>query len=76
MHGLLKHKERLPDALCSGLVYKYECGACGATYVGQTQKALRTRAGEHFGVSPRTGNLLARPTQSVIRDHLETCSNG
>ena len=74
IHGLLSHKEKLPDALCSGLVYKYECGACGATYIGQTQKALQTRAGEHFGVSPRTGTLLARPTQSVIRDHLEGCS--
>ena len=30
--------------------------------------------GEHFGVSPRTGILLVRPTQSVIREHLETCS--
>ena len=29
---------------------------------------------EHFGISPRTGNLLARPAQSVVRDHLETCS--
>ena len=74
MHGLLKHKERLPDALCSGLVYKYECVACCATYVGQTQKALQTRAGEHFGVSPRIGTLLARPSQSVVREHLEECS--
>ena len=74
MHGLLNHKEKLPDALCSGLVYKYECGACGATYIGQTQKALQTRAGEHFGASPRTGALLVRPTQSVVREHLETCS--
>ena len=76
MHGLLKHKEQLPDALCSGLVYKYECGACGATYVGQTQKALKTRVGDHFGVSARTGALLARPTQSAVREHLESCSGG
>ena len=59
MQEPLKHKETVPDALCSGLVYKYECGA---TYVGQTQKALQNRAGEHFGVFPRTGTLLARPT--------------
>ena len=50
------------------------CDACGATYIGQTQKALQTRVGEHFGVSPRTGVLLVRPTQSVIREHLEACS--
>ena len=74
IHGFLKHKEKLPDSLCSGLVYKYECGACGATYVGQSQKALRSRAGEHLGVSSRTGHLLAKPTQSVVREHLEVCS--
>ena len=76
IHGFLKHKEQLPDALCSGLVYKYECGACGATYIGQTQKALQTRAGDHFGISARTGALLARPSQSVIRYHLELCNGG
>ena len=74
IHGFLKHKETLPDSLCSGLVYKYGCGACGATYLGQTQKALRSRVGEHLGVSARTGHLLAKPAQSIVREHLETCS--
>ena len=74
IQGLLKHKDTLPDALSSGLVYKYESGACGSTYIGQTQKALRTRVGDHLGVSSRTGCLLARPTQSAVRNHLEICS--
>ena len=76
IQGLLKHKERLPDDLSSGIVYLYECGTCGATYIGQTKKCLRTRAAEHFGVSSRTGGLLARPPQSTIRDHLEACNSG
>ena len=74
LQGLLKHKERLPDSLCSGLVYKYECGACGAAYIGQTQKALQTRVGDHLGVSSRTGRLLARPPYSAVREHIESCS--
>ena len=60
IQGLLNHKERLPKDLLSGLVYSYLCDACGATYVGQTKRCLRTRVGEHFGRSTRTGNLLAR----------------
>ena len=73
IHGFLKHKERLPDALSSGVCYKFTCGECGAIYIGSTLKCLRTRAGEHFGISPRTGNLLARPVQSNIREHLYSC---
>ena len=75
-HGLLSHKEKLPDGLCSGLVYNFRCGACGATYIGQTKKALRTRAAEHLGISARTGSLLVRAPQSSIRDHLEVCDSG
>ena len=74
--GLLNHKERLPNALCSSLVYSFKCGACGATYIGQTKKALKTRAAEHFGVSSRTGTLLVRAPQSAIRNHIEVCGSG
>ena len=76
LQGLLNHKERIPDELSSGLVYKYRCGACGATYIGQTKKSLKTRASEHFGVSARTGALLARAPQSTVRDHIEECGSG
>ena len=75
IHGILNHKERLPKELVSGLVYSYLCDACGATYIGCSKRCLRTRAGEHFGISARTGNLLARPTRSVIRDHIEICGS-
>ena len=40
IQGLLKHKERLPDDLSSGIVYLYECGTCGATY--STQGRLKS----------------------------------
>ena len=73
IQGILNHKEKLPKDLVSGLVYSYLCDACGATYIGQSKRCLRTRVGDHFGVSVRTGSLLARPTQSAIRDHTEVC---
>ena len=75
IQGLLNHKERLPGDLLSGLVYSYLCDACGATYVGQTKRCLKTRIGEHFGRSTRTGYLLARPSPSAIRDHIEICGS-
>ena len=76
IQGLLKHKEKLPTSLSSGVVYLYECGSSSATYIGQTKKCLQTRAAEHFGVSSRTGGLLAKPPKSSIRDHIEMCNSG
>ena len=64
-----KFKDRLPTALCSGIVYKYSCGDCGATYVGKSQRHLKTRISEHKGVSVRTDKPIARPSYSKIRDH-------
>ena len=75
IHGLLSHKERLPDGLRSGIVYLYECGVCNAIYVGKTLKCLRSRAAEHRGFSSRTGDRLVRPPQSSIRDHAEVCGS-
>ena len=76
IQGLLKHKEKLPATLESGIVYIYKCGDCSATYIGSSVKALKSRANEHFAVSSRTGNLLVRPMASSIRDHLLTCESG
>ena len=73
--SLLSHKEKLPSDLCSGLVYLYECDVCGATYLGQSKRGLRTRASEHLGVSSRTGNPLVNPAQSKVRDHIEICGS-
>ena len=76
IHGLMKHKEKLPVSLESGIVYLYKCGDCSATYIGSSVRALKSRASEHFAISSRTGNMLARPMASSIRDHLSTCSSG
>ena len=73
--GLLSHKEKLPDGLCSGVCYNYTCDACSATYIGSTIKCLKTRADEHFGRSSRTGNLLVRPLQSKVREHIFSCNS-
>ena len=76
IQGLTNHKEKLPVGLSSGIVYLFQCGACSATYIGHSKKCLLTRAHEHLGRSSRTGNLLVRPPQSSIREHLERCNSG
>ena len=54
--------------LCSNVVYKYQCAQCGALYVGETIRHLKTRSAEHKGISVRTGKPLST-THSNILDH-------
>ena len=74
-HGLVKHKDKLPRTLESSIVYSYICGDCNATYIGSSVKTLRARASEHFALSSRTGNMLAKPPPSRIMDHILTCKS-
>ena len=67
--SLFRFKDRLPTMLCSGIIYKYSCGECDATYVGKSQRHFKSRISEHRGVSVRTGQPLTNPSLSSIRDH-------
>ena len=70
----VNHKDSVPTTLKSMIVYLFKCPTCSNSYVGSTRKCLFIRSSEHRGVSPRTGNILARPTQSSIRNHChEVC---
>ena len=50
-------------------VYKFKCGGCNATYVGQTGRHLHIRIHEHLGVSSITGNQIK--TSSSIYEHIQ-----
>ena len=41
-------KDKLPKMLLSGLVYKYKCDGCNATYYGKTKRHFSVRICEHF----------------------------
>ena len=65
MESLFKYKDTLPDSLCAKCrIYKFNCGGCNATYVGQTGCHLRTRIHEHLGISSITGNQI-KTTPSI-----------
>ncbi|XP_029672401.1 uncharacterized protein LOC115241033 [Formica exsecta] len=58
------HKDVLPSASCTNVIYMINCADCDASYVGQTSRRLQTRIGEHR-------NHIRRNTTvgSVITEH-------
>ena len=41
---------KLPKMLLSGLVYKYKCGGCNATYYGKTKRHFKVQICEYLGI--------------------------
>ena len=67
MSPLFRFKD---NHLLSSVVYEYNnCGQCASSYIGQTRKQLQIRMSQHKGRSFRTGQLLASPEFSNIRNH-------
>ena len=69
IQSFFKHKERLPDSLCSSIVYKFQCMSCNALYLGSTRRQFACRVGEHRGISARTDLPLLSPPFSAVREH-------
>ena len=66
-HDFFCFKNRVPECLRSRVVYKFTCSRFNSTYVGMTNRHMRTRACEHMGISPLTGANVK--TTSVVHDH-------
>ena len=62
-------KDRVPDPLCSDIVYKFTCPSCQARYVGCSGRAFRIRVLEHIGKSYRSGKFLHKMPFSAVRNH-------
>ena len=67
-------KERIPNNICSNIVYFYKCPGdeCNSSYVGSSERRLHDRVSEHMGVSFLTGQKLSKPSFSSIREHSES----
>ena len=70
-----RFKDSIPKLLRSGVVYKYQCSGCNATYYGKTKRHLKVRISEHFGISALTGKNVKNYTQSSIKDHFFSCDH-
>ena len=69
IQNFFSFKDKLPISLVSSVIYKYSCGQCSATYIGETRKQLKVRMSQHKGISFRTGNMLNSIEKSKILDH-------
>ena len=76
LSNFFKFKDRLCKDLTSGIVYKFQCGSCNASYYGQTKRHYKVRVSEHMGVSPLTGKLKAPYYgMTAIREHMLSCDH-
>ena len=73
LRSLFSFKDKIPRYLSSGVVYRFTCGCCKATYIGKTKRHSKTRYCEHFGISALTGKPLQTVKQSAITDHRAVC---
>ena len=67
-------KDKLPKIFLSGLIYKYKCGGCNATYYGKTKCHFKFRICENLGISHLTGKKEKIENKlTVIQEHLLCC---
>ena len=74
--SFLTFKGTLPRILLSGLVYKYKCGGCNATYYGKTKLHFKVRMCKHLGITHLTGKKvkIGNNKVMVIQEHLLCCN--
>ena len=68
-------KDKIPLVLRSGIVYKFQCGSCNATYYGKTKRHFKVRMCEHLGISALTGKRVKGDDDSAIQEHLLFCNH-
>ena len=68
-------KNKIPSFLRSGIVYKFQCGSCNATYCGKTKRHFKVRMCEHLGISALTGKRVKGDDDSAIKEHLLFCNH-
>ena len=67
-------KDKIPVFLRSGIVYKFKCGGCNATYYGKTKRHFKIRMCERLGVSALTGKRVKGDNGSAIKEHHLFCN--
>ena len=63
-------KDPLSKDLIYGVVYKFQCGLCSASYYGENISHLNIRFGEHIGVPPLTGMKVKSINNKAVGGHL------
>ena len=61
-------KDKIPIFLRFGIVYKFKCRGCNATYYGKTKRQFKVRMCKHLGVSTLTGKRMKGENDSAIKN--------
>ena len=73
LNSVFSFKDKLPSYLVSGVIYKYTCSSCNATYIGETKRHTHHRFSEHAGRSPLSGKVIKGQQSTTVRDHMLVC---
>ena len=73
LNNLFAFKDKIPSYLRSGIVYKFKCGGCNSTYIGESIRHSKRRFCEHMGISALTGKVLKGQNITSVRDHIKKC---
>ena len=68
-------KDRIPQNLTSGVVYKFESGLCNEAYYGECVRYLNVRFVEDISISPLTKKQVKQPKNSFVADYLLFCNH-
>ena len=68
-------KDKIPAFLHLGIVYKFKCDACNATYYGKTKLHFKVRMCEQLGVSALTGKRVTWDNDSATKEHDLLCNH-
>ena len=63
-------KDKLPNRLRWGYLYKYKCGDCNATYYGKTKRHFKIRIYEHLDISFQKGEDWQKSANSDSKEPL------
>ena len=72
IRSFVSSSRMIPVGLLSDLIYEFKCPTCNLSYVGETYRQLHVRAGEHIGISWRTGKRIKTIGFSAINDHIQS----
>ena len=67
-------KDKIPSFSRSGIVYKFQCGSCNATYYGKTKCHFKVRMCEHLGISALAEKRIKGDDDSAITECLLFCN--
>ena len=75
INNFFTSKDKILSVLRSGIVYKFQCGSCNATYYGKTKRHFKVRMCEHLRISALTGKRVKGHDDPATKEHHLFCND-